>query len=147
MSAALKLVVSSRILLGANERVCAWMQERGAGTVYHPRSQCIGYLRDGKLIAGVMYEGWNNATIWMHVAGEGKNWLNKEFLKVAFDYPFRQLGAKVIVGLVASTNLEAQKFDEHVGFTKLAVIPDGHRSGDLWIYTLRREDCRWLRRL
>ena len=136
--------VSSRIVLGQNEYVGHWMEERGSGT-WHPRVQCIGYERDGYLVAGVMYECWNAASLWIHVAGEGKHWLTREFLRVAFDYPFNQLKAKVLVGLVPANNTKARRFDEHLGFKLLGPIPDGHKDGDLLVYTMRRDECRWLR--
>lgn len=145
MSQPLRIVhVSSRIVLNQNERVGRWMEERGSGT-YHPRVQCIGYERDGRLVAGVMYECWNDASLWIHVAGEGKHWLTREFLRVAFDYPFGQLKAKVLVGLVPANNERARRFDEHLGFKYLATIPHGHKDGDLLIYTMLADECRWWR--
>jgi RimJ/RimL family protein N-acetyltransferase len=97
------------------------------------------------LIAGVLYDYWNGSSIYMHVAASGRNWLDREYLHACFDYPFRQLGAKVVIGLVPETNARARRFDEHLGFKLTATIPDGHPEGSLLIYTLRREDCRWVR--
>lgn len=136
----------TRIVVGDNERVCKWMLERGAGSP-NQTAQCLGLEKDGELTAGVQYESWNGASIWMHVAGDGKNWLTREFLRACFDYPFRQLKAKVVVGLVPAVNKQAQRFDEHLGFKLHSTLPDGHKEGDLLIYTMRPDDCRWLRRL
>lgn len=133
-----------RIVVHENDRVGAWI-EAHAGGFYRAGGQCIGLERDGVLIAGVLFDYWNHASIYMHVAAEGKNWLDREYLRVCFDYPFRQLGAKVVIGLVPSGNVRARRFDEHLGFKLQATIPDGHPDGELLIYTMRKEECRWLR--
>jgi RimJ/RimL family protein N-acetyltransferase len=76
----------------------------------------IGVERNKKLIAGVAFESYNGANINMHVLSIDKNWINKEFLWMCFDYPFNQLKVNRITGVVAETNLAARRFDEHVGF-------------------------------
>lgn len=133
-----------RVVLG-NDVLGPWIAKHGGG-FYRQGSQCIGLERDGEIIAGVLYDFANGASIYMHVAALGGNWLDREFLRVCFDYPFNQLGAKVVIGLVGSKNERARRFDEHLGFKLQAEIPDGHPDGSLLIYVLRREDCRWLRR-
>lgn len=132
-----------RIVTLENERVGRWMQERGGGEYRHG-AQCIGLERDGELVAGVMYDWFNGASIYMHVAAEGANWLNREYLRVCFDYPFRQLGCNVVFGLVAEGNAKARRFDEHLGFTLHTTIPDAHPEGSLLLYVMRKADCRYL---
>lgn len=65
-------------------------------------------------------------------------------MRVVFDYAFRQLGCKVIIGLVPASNKRARRFDEHLGFKLKAEIPEGHPDGSLLIYAMRKKDCRWL---
>lgn len=132
------------IITGQDERVGKWIAERTDGE-WRPGQKCIGLERNGKLIAGSMYDWFNGSSIYMHVAGEG-NWADYNFLWFSFYYPFEQLKAKVIIGLVPQSNLKARKFDEHLGFKLHSRIPDGHPDGDLLIYIMRREDCRWLLR-
>jgi RimJ/RimL family protein N-acetyltransferase len=62
-----------------------------------------------------------------------------------FDYPFNQAKVKRITGLVGEGNIEARKFDEHIGFKLEARLAGAHPTGDLLIYVMRREDCRFLR--
>lgn len=108
--------------------------------------QAIGLERNGELVAGVVYEGYNKHNIWMHVgAAPGKRWMTREYLKACFAYPFLQCGVSRISGYVNASNLEARKFDEHLGFKQEAILsgaaPDG---GDVIIYVMRREDCKYV---
>lgn len=132
-----------RIVVRENAYVGPWIAEHGGGE-YREGTQCIGLESEGELIAGVMYDSWNGSSLCIHVAASGARWLNREYLHVCFDYPFRQLGAKVLIGLVAESNLKARRFDEHLGFKLHASIPEGHPDGSLLIYTMRKEDCRWI---
>ncbi len=106
----------------------------------------LGLERDGQLIAGVIYEGFNKFNVWMHVAAEpGRRWLNREFLRYAFVYPFDELGCKRVSGYVNDSNADAKRFDEHLGFKPEARLtgaaPDG---GDVVIYCMTRKDCRYV---
>lgn len=106
----------------------------------------LGLERDGELIAGVVYEGFNGRNVWMHVAAEpGGKWLNKEYLRYCFHYPFEELGCTRVSGYVEANNLAARRFDEHLGFRREAVL-EGAASdgGDVILYVMRREDCRYV---
>ena len=130
------------IVAWQHARVGAWIQSHGGG-FYRPGSKCIGLEKNGELVAGVLYDYHNGASVYAHIAVTGR--LDRHYLHVIFDYPFRQLGAKVLIGLVAESNKKSRKFVEHLGFTLTATIPEGHPEGALLIYTMRKKDCRWLR--
>lgn len=105
----------------------------------------IGLEQDGELIAVVLFDGYNGASICMHVAAvPGAHWMTREYLYFCFAYPFRQLGVKKILGLVGSGNLPARRFDEHLGFVLEATLKDAHPDGDLLVYGMHLEACRWL---
>lgn len=118
---------------------------RYGGGIYREGSQCFGMLKGDKIVACVMFDYFNGASVYMHVCSSEKGWLTREYMRVCFDYAFRQLDCRVIIGLVAESNLKARRFDEHIGFTETARIPDGCPDGDLIIYTMPRERCRYLR--
>lgn len=108
--------------------------------------QGIGLERDGELVAGVVYEGFNGRNIWMHCAGTvGTNWMTRGYLRACFRYPFVQCGVDRISAFVMADNRAARKLNEHLGFTQEAVLrgaaPDG---GDVLIYAMRREECRYV---
>jgi hypothetical protein len=124
-----------------NNRVGLWIKEHGGGE-YRTGSQCIGLERNGELVAGVLYDYCNGASIYMHVAITGR--ITREFLCLCFEYPFVQLGCNLIIGLVPDSNEKAKRFDEHLGFNLHSRIPNGCPDGDLLIYIMRREDCRFI---
>ena len=128
------------ILAHHHSRVGEWIQKNGGG-FYREGSKCIGLEKNGELVAGVLYDYHNGASIYAHIAIIGR--LTREYLRVIFDYPFRQLRAKVLIGLVAESNKKSRKFVEHLGFQLQAEIPEGHPEGSLLIYTMRRDQCRW----
>lgn len=100
---------------------------------------------NGDIIAGVVYDGYvKGARCSMHCSGIGKKWLSRKFLWMCFDFPFNQLGVKVIINPVDSINEASARFTEHCGFTQHASIKNGCGDSDLLIYTLHRDDCRWL---
>lgn len=112
-----------------------------------PDLVCIGNVNaDGQLLGVV---GYNHivpgGSCQMHVAGVRPNWIDREFLRVAFDYPFNRLGVSVIIGPVSSANHQAMRFDQHLGFAELTRVPDGYGPGeDIVILTMRRDQCRYL---
>lgn len=104
----------------------------------------IGLKQNGEWVAGVIYDHYNTVSVAMHVAATGRDWLNREFLRICFDYPFNQLKVKKIIGLVDESNHQARKFDEHLGFRLEAVIEDACKGGQLLIYTMTRQECRFI---
>lgn len=124
--------------------VVAWVDAINGGTP-DPCACGIGLEQDGRLIAGVKFDNWNGASICMHVAAEpGCRWMTREMLFAAFDYPFNQLQARKILGLVSASNERARRFDEHLGFMLEATLTDAAPDGDLLIYSMTRQQCRFL---
>jgi RimJ/RimL family protein N-acetyltransferase len=114
------------------------------GTKFGKETMCKGQEIDGKVVAVIAYTNFQENSCCMHVASIVPNWISKNLLWAAFDYPFNSLKVKVILAAVASTNKEALKLDRHLGFVDKAYIEDAHIDGDLVILAMRRENCRWL---
>lgn len=111
------------------------------------RASGIGLEQDGRLVAGVKFDDWNGASVCMHVAAApGAQWMTRAYLNACFDYPFNQLGVRKILGVVRSTNAAARRFDEHLGFELEATIAGAAPGGDLLIYSMTRDRCRFLNR-
>jgi RimJ/RimL family protein N-acetyltransferase len=139
--------MTKRILCTESDkvRVGEWVLARAGGKFLPEIAQAIGLEKDGELIAGAVFESWNGAVVYAHLAIANKYGLNREFLKFGFSYAFNQIKAKKIVGLVASTNLDAIKLDENFGYVLEATIKDGVPDGDMLIYTMTKEQCRFLK--
>lgn len=112
---------------------------------FSPTDPSIGLLKDGKLIAGVVFNNYCGSSICMHVAATEKGWLNKEFLRACFRYPFEQLKVNRITALVRTDNEDALRFDTHLGFKKEGLIRRGDDDGcDLHLLGMLPEECKWL---
>lgn len=122
------------------------MCERTNGTYEPTCSQSIGLERDGELVAGVVFDQFNGAQVCMHVASDGsKKWLNRHFLWFCFHFAFEQLKVKRVTGLVAASNTDALRFDEHLGFVREATLADAAPDGDLIVLRMFKHECKWLR--
>jgi RimJ/RimL family protein N-acetyltransferase len=105
----------------------------------------IGWEKHGKIVAGVAYANWNGVNVEGHIASDGsKNWLTRQFLWTMFDYPFRQLGVKRITACVGEGNADSTRFLKHLGFILEARLKDAHPTGDLQIFRMFADECRFL---
>ena len=106
---------------------------------------CIGQEIDGNLVAVVGFASFMPNACQMHIgAVDEVNWMSRDLLWAAFDYPFNKLGVKVILGQINADNESALRLNRHLGFKVVAEIADAHMDGDLVIMAMRREDCRFL---
>lgn len=133
----------TRIVDQEPQYVGDWMHAQGAAR-YREGATCIGCERDGQLVAGAMFDYCNGASIFAHIAVTGR--FTKDWLWFICYYPFVQLGCQVVIGLLSSVNTKAILFDENFGFRQQCRIPNADTDGDLLIYALQKDDCRFLTR-
>ena len=127
-------------------KVAAFMREYLPGLRLVEGMTAIGLVRDERLVAGVLYEGFNGRNMWMHVAAEpGGRWLVRDYLMACFRYPFVVCGCERITGYVEASNAAARCFDEHLGFREEARLQGAAADGgDVILYVMRRNDCRFV---
>lgn len=106
----------------------------------------ICLVRDDVVQAAVLYDWFTGSNCFMHVAAlPGRRWLNRDFLHWTFHYPFCQAHLNRVSGWVDANNIEARRFNEHLGFKLEATLEGAGQSGvDACIYTMKREDCRYV---
>lgn len=133
-------------IYGQDERVVAFVSEKLGEYDFQTTASAIGVESNGELIAGVVFDGYTEAGMNIHVAAlEGRHWLSKEFLYAVFAYPFIQLKCNRVTGLVRADNFKAQKLDEHLGFVKEGLIRQGcSDKTDMILYGMLKEECRWI---
>ena len=119
-----------------------WTAEQTKGKYFEANSQSIGLKQNGEFVAGVIYENWNRRTITCHIAISGR--LTPRYLAVIFDYPFNVCDVKKIIVPVDATNSKSVNLVEKMGFTEEARIKDGMADGDMILYTLAKNDCKYL---
>ena len=129
------------------QRVVEWVAKQTNEFGNFGAAVGIGLEKDGRFVAGVVFNDYNGSNICMHVASDGsRHWLTREYLWFVFHYAFEQANVKRITGLVGESNEAAIRFDTHIGFSEEARLKDAHPDGDLIVFCMRKEDCRWLRR-
>lgn len=124
-----------------------WMMRVLDGGKWLPgRGQIIGLWEDLKgPIAACLFEASNGASIMLHIATDGtRRWMNREYLWFVFHFPFIQLGVRKIIAPVESSNSACARFVEHIGFVLEATLKDCAPKGDLLIYTMTKDQCKWL---
>lgn len=133
-----------QIFYGDSPVVKAWMAARIGQPAPQVAHSTICLAEGDRIVAGVWLENYNGASAVIHLAGEGRRWLTREFARAVFHYVFNVLGCKKLIGIVREVNTDARRFDEHMGFKVEAVIADADPNGALIIYSLKREDCKFL---
>ena len=99
---------------------------------------------EGSTIKGVVgFDGYNGASIQMHVAGD-PGWLTRELLRACFEYAFNVCKVNMILGMVPSGNVDALRFNAHLGFNTGFVLDGAHPDGALVLMTMRRGECRFI---
>ena len=132
-----------RIILDQRDRCAEWARAR----IPHVPSwgewcEAIG-LEDDGLLAVVVYNLYSGSDIAMHIAAvPGRRWMTREFLRVAFRYPFVQLGCRRVSGYVPASNTDAQRFDEHLGFVREGLMRHALPDDDIIVYGMLREEAR-----
>ena len=82
------------------EQLIEWAESR-IGMKFRPDAKALGRMKNGELVAVVVYDNFSEADCNMHIASDGsKRWLNRELLAAAFYYPFVQLKLRRVTGLV-----------------------------------------------
>ncbi len=112
---------------------------KGATTV-------IGFLDDEyKILGGWMFERYTGVTgsVHAHWAGE-PGWLTRGALSIVAAYVFGQMRVTRVFGEVKRSDKYVRELDERLGFEKVAILPGYFPGDDLVVYSMTKEQCRWL---
>lgn len=136
----------NHVLTGCDEVFGPWMAEK-LGTIWQPgRGHIIG-LGDPEIglpVAGAWFESWNGSSVMCHFATDGKNRLTREFLWFICYYPFEQLKVRKVISPIEEDNQASRRWVEKFGLTLEATLKDAAPKGDLLLYTITKEQCKWL---
>ena len=110
---------------------------------YHAEtSAAIGLVRNDEIVAGVIYENYNGRSLMVHIAITGR--LTPQYLRDIFRYPFVTCAVNKIIAPVSSTNVKSIKLVENMGFIAEGRIRDAAPDGDIIMYTMAKDDCRFI---
>jgi hypothetical protein len=129
-----------------SELVGKWVTEKSGG-IYHQGATGIGYIKDGELAVGIMYDGFTGAggSIMMHSRCDNPKATSRWFYWAIFDYPFNQLGVKKCNVLVHENNERALKLNIKLGFIRDTDLKDYFPDGNAILLSMYKKDCRWLK--
>jgi len=119
-----------------------WVALEMDGCFSSETGTAIGLERDGKLVAGTMYENWNGRSLMAHIAITGQ--INRSYIGAIFRYAYVKCGVEKVIVPVSNANAKSMKFVKNLGFTEEARITDAAPDGDIILYTLKKADCRYL---
>jgi hypothetical protein len=134
-----------KIVVDQPERCGRWISEK-QGTRYCKDESAvyIGLEHKGNINVVFMYNGLiDNSSVQLHVAVEGRG--NKEIRWYAFHYPFIELNVKKIIAPIQSNNEKCIRFAINAGFVREHIIKDAGHNSDLWLFSMTKEQCRFLR--
>lgn len=104
--------------------------------------KAIGLRRRGRIVAGVLFEGWVGSNVCMHIAIEPGAIVSPVWARYAFAYPFDEVGVRRITAEVAAGNIACRRLVERIGFRVEATLREAARDGeDLLLYRLLRGQC------
>lgn len=116
----------------------------GENTFNQASDQSIARVGKDGLLGGVVYSNYTGASCVIHVSSVQKNFATPRFLWMVFHYPFEQLGCKKVFGLVPAFNYPAQVLASKLGFSHETTLKDAVPTGDVYVYSLYKEHCKWL---
>ena len=119
-----------------------WTAQKVDGGYFQERSRSIGLKKNGEFVAGVIYENWHGRSITCHIAVTGR--MTPAYLFAIFDYPFNVCKVGKIIVPVSSANLTSIRFVEKMGFQEEARINNAMPDGDMVIFTMPKEQCKYL---
>ena len=125
--------------------VVSWIVGRGECFAPGSGATGLGWVKDGKIVAGVMYEEFTEASIHATIVAEVP--MVKGFVHKIFDYPFNQLGVEKIIVQVNSANKKSLELAYRLGFDEEGCIKGAYLDGDRIILTMTKDECKWLKEL
>lgn len=128
-------------MITSDKDVKEWV-EKQLFAAFGPKTQALGLKRHDQMVAGVVYENWNGASVTCHIVIQGL--LTPAYLAAIFHYPFIHLGVKKIIAPVAESNEECIRLVTKMGFVREATLSDAHPDGSILLYTMERDQCKFI---
>lgn len=100
----------------------------------------IGQMRgDGSICAAVGFNGWQDNSVWMHVAFDTPHSLTRQLLRAAFDYPFNVCGKEAVYAQISQDNEECLRLVRKLGYREI------YRTVDCVMFEMKASECRWIK--
>lgn len=126
----------------AGQPVVEWVAKKTSDFGNYGCAVGVGLEKDGELISGVAYNEYNGPNINAHIALTVP--LTRHFLWAIFDYPFNKAKVNRITCLVGEGNVKSRNLCQRLGFIEETRLEKAHPEGDLIVYRMWRNECKWL---
>jgi RimJ/RimL family protein N-acetyltransferase len=124
-------------------RVGQWVADQTEQSASWGDFYAMGVERDGEIVAGFVFNNFNDSNATCHIAVTQMTKAFSELLDHGFAYAFGQCGLKRLTGMVEAENEKALKLDKHIGFEEEAVMKQAGSGGqDLHILVLWPQNYR-----
>lgn len=106
--------------------------------------KAIGFAREGKLVAGVVYHNWDEAAGVIEISSASicRDWATKTAIRRIFEYPFDQIGCQMCIARISENNTRARRIWKAFGATEYKIPRLRGRDEAETIHTLTIEAWR-----
>jgi len=135
---------TNNLVFGRDIDIAAWVA-RNLPTVgddgFGPCT-AIGVMRNGEVIAGVVFHGYRQtySSIDVSIFSTSPAWASKRTIAQILAYPFIQLGCRRVAAQVEAKNTRAQKFLTGIGFVREGVARLGYGHDHAALYSMLRKE-------
>lgn len=130
-------------VFGQEEAVCRFVAAQPGfdPNLEFGECQAIGFAIGGNLVAGVIFQNWNEAagTIEISAGATDPRWMTRKSLLTIFSYVFDTAGCQLCVVQVAERNDRMRSIARRLGFTEFVIPRMRGRDEALAVYTLTDE--------
>jgi RimJ/RimL family protein N-acetyltransferase len=134
------------LIVGHDKAISRWVADRVGVTVSDfGACKTMGFVDRDTLVAGVVFHNFRALNVEASIATESPRWCNRGVLHAIFHYPFVQAGCSRVTATTEATNQPVRAFLCRLGFQQEGVLRQFLPSGDMVVYGLLRDECRWLR--
>lgn len=106
------------------------------------KARFLGKVIDGELVALAAFDEYDGTNIEVHIAS--RRW-TRDWMRAAFHYCFNVCGCRRMTGLIDARNFHMKSYMSRLGFEYEGRMRHALPDGDIEIYGLLREDCKWVR--
>jgi len=106
----------------------------------------IAMAKDGHLEAVACFHEYRqeHGSIELTFATKSPKWQSRRYIRALFSYAFEQLGCLRVTTFAPVANSKATSLNERIGFVREGIMRKAHLGGDLVIFGMLRDECKWL---
>ncbi len=135
------------LVYGRDRVVARWVRDqlKDQGDYSFDPCVAIGVVRNGELVAGVVYSNYRHGNIEITMASKSPRWASRENMAALLGYPFNQLKCRRVTCIVKATNHPVREFLCRLGFKEEGICRQAYDDGtDAVLLGMLRSECRWL---